>query len=203
MATDKLDFVLKQFGFRIEDPWTGSMLAYVRHIVAHNGDDSNVEALDRYLSGHAGSGEEPWEEGLFRLFITHIAARKKVAHELKSKLLFYGIDGFVAHDDIEPGREWQRVIESTLRSCHALVALLHTGIKGSNWCDQEIGMAHGRGVPIVPMSIDLHPTDSLGPFRRFKEPGWSRLTSPASSSSSSCARSGLAARLPRRSLTSW
>lgn len=51
----EIDFILDQFGFRIEDEWQASMRAYVRHVVAHNGDDSIVEALDRYLAGHAGA----------------------------------------------------------------------------------------------------------------------------------------------------
>lgn len=158
----EIDFVLDQFGFRVEDQWHGTVRDYVRHVLAHNGDDSMIEALDRYLSGHAGSGEEPWDEGLFKLFITHIALKKKGAHQLKSALLFYGVDGFVAHDDIEPGKDWQRVIEAALRSCEALAALLHNGIRDSNWCDQEVGMAHGRGVPIVPVAIDLAPYGFLG-----------------------------------------
>lgn len=29
--SSEIDFVLEQFGFQIEGPWTGSMRAYVRH----------------------------------------------------------------------------------------------------------------------------------------------------------------------------
>ena len=161
----EIDFVLDQFGFATENEWYGSKRAYIRHVLVDNGDDAKIEALDRYLTGHANPvGEEPWDEdnGPFRLFITHIAKKKLFAHELKGELVFFGVDAFVAHEDIEPGKEWQRVIESALRSCHALTALLHTGIKESNWCDQEVGMAHSRGVPVVPVRLELDPYGFLG-----------------------------------------
>ncbi len=155
---------MDQFGFATLDEWRGDKYDYVRYIVANRGDDAKIDALDRYLTGHASPDEEPWdeEEGRFRLVITHIASRKLVAHELKSALVFYGVDGFVDHDDIEPGKEWQRVIEAALRSCHALAALLHQGVKESNWCDQEVGIAHGLRVPVVPVRLELDPYGFLG-----------------------------------------
>jgi hypothetical protein len=96
------------------------------------------------------------------LFITHVAPRKLLAHQLKSALVFYGVDGFVAHEDVEPGKDWQLVIEAALHSCNALVALLHHGFKESNWCDQEVGIALARGVPVVPVKIDLDPYGFFG-----------------------------------------
>jgi hypothetical protein len=158
----EIDFILEQFGFRTEEQWSGTMREYARYVVAKGGDDGKIEALDRYLTGHSSPDEEPWEEGMFRLFITHVAKKKLAAHQLKSALLFYGIDAFVAHDDIEPGKDWQRVIEAALRSCQALAALLHNGVKSSNWCDQEVGIAHGLGVPVVPVRLELDPYGFLG-----------------------------------------
>ena len=81
-----------------------------------------------------------------------------------------GLDGFVAHKDIEPGSEWVRVITAALHSCDALVALLHDGFKASNWCDQEVGGSVGRAVPVVPIKVDLDPYGLLGMFQAVSWP---------------------------------
>jgi hypothetical protein len=157
----EIDLVLEQFGFGTEWRWEGNGNSYVLHCIKNN-TDAKLAALDQYLMGHARPDEEPWEDGRFRLFITHLAKYKGTAHSLKSNLRFYGIDAFVAHDDIRPGKEWQLVIESALHSCDALVGLLHDGFRESDWCDQEVGFALGRGVPVVPMHFDLYPYGFFG-----------------------------------------
>jgi len=157
----EIDLVLEQFGFPTWDQWEGTKLSYVHRSIKDAPSDM-LEALDRYLMGDTSPSEEPWESGRFRLFISHVAGHRKTAHELKSFAGFYGIDGFVAHDDIAPGKEWRLVIESALASCDALVALLHEGFKESDWCDQEVGFALGRGVPVVPIRFDLDPYGFFG-----------------------------------------
>jgi hypothetical protein len=157
----EIDFVLDQFGFETFDHWSGSYRDYVRRVL-RNAPSEMLSSLDNYLSGQVPPGEAPWAEGRFRLFISHIAKQKLSAHELKSAMAFYGVDAFVAHQDIKSGKEWQQVIEAALHSCHALVALLHEGFKESNWCEQEVGFALGRGVPVVPMKIELDPYGFLG-----------------------------------------
>ncbi len=127
-----------------------------------NGDNDNVAAMDQYLMGHTRPGYEPWEDEKFRLFLTHVANQKQAAHELKSYLRSCGVDAFVAHDDIQPGKEWQVVIESALHSCHALAGLLHQGFRESDWCDQEVGIALGRGIAVVPIQFDLLPYGFFG-----------------------------------------
>ena len=63
----------------------------------------------------------------FRLFISHVSAKKEVASELSQALKRFGIDGFVAHEDITPTVDWQVEIEKRLGLCDALAALLHEG----------------------------------------------------------------------------
>jgi len=69
---------------------------------------------------------------------------------------------FVAHEDINPGKEWQYEIEKALRSCHALAALLRKGFRESDWCAQEVGFVLGRGLPVVPIKFDLNPYGFFG-----------------------------------------
>lgn len=163
-ATDdwvEIDLVLEQFGFPTSNQWQGDMKAYIIEFVKDGSDDSLTE-IDRYLMGDSQPRDEPWEKDGFRLFLTHVAPQKQVAHTLKSHLRFYGVDAFVAHNDIQPGKEWQLVIESALHSCDALAGLLHKGFRKSDWCDQEIGIALGRGRVVVPIHFDLLPYGFFG-----------------------------------------
>src|SRR5208283_2782050 len=92
-----------------------------------------------------------WAPGHFRLFVTHVSAAKRGAHSIKAALAEYQIAAFVAHDDIEPTREWQAEIESALRTMDALTAIITPDFISSRWCDQEVGIAIGRGKLVVPL----------------------------------------------------
>lgn len=106
-----------------------------------------------------------WKPGTFRLFMSHVSAKKVPVAKVKAELATYGIDGFVAHEDIEPTKEWQVVIEHALRSCHAVAAFLTEGFQESRWCDQEVGFALGRGVLVVPVRIGVDPYGLMGRYQ--------------------------------------
>ena len=71
-----------------------------------------------------------WGDGAFRVFISHVAKDKEFAASLKVSLERRGIASFVAHEDIEPMREWELEIERALFSMDVLVALLTEGFRG-------------------------------------------------------------------------
>lgn len=106
-----------------------------------------------------------WKEGYFKLFLSHLSQDKVKVHELKERLKLYGIDAFVAHDDIEPSREWQNEIELALRSMDSLAALFTPDFSKSSWCDQEIGWALGRGIPVIPIRLGCDPYGFAGKFQ--------------------------------------
>lgn len=108
--------------------------------------------------------ERIWgRDSTFRLFLSHLAKHKAEVSKVKQCLTaFWGIASFVAHDDIEPTRAWQDEIESALRSMDAFAALLVDGFKTSNWCDQEVGFAVARGVPVVPVRLGQDPYGFIG-----------------------------------------
>ena len=106
-----------------------------------------------------------WEEGLLKLFISHLAAHKIQVHKLKTELKKYGVDAFVAHDDIEPTKKWQEEIELALRSMEALAALVTPGFIESKWCDQEVGWAMGRAIQIIPVRLGADPYGFAGGFQ--------------------------------------
>lgn len=103
-----------------------------------------------------------WPEGQFRLFASHVSAHKVAVSKLKDELELFGISAFVAHEAIQPSLEWQREIELALRSMHALLALITPDFHASNWTDQEIGWAFGRGVLVVPVRLGKDPYGFAG-----------------------------------------
>ena len=117
--------------------------------------------------------EEPtfWKPGYFKLFISHLASFKKNTTVLKNTLESYGISCFVAHEDIEPAKEWQQEIERGLFTMDALCALLMPKFKESNWTDQEIGVAIGRNVLVVPIRKGLDPYGFIGKYQGFQAEG--------------------------------
>jgi hypothetical protein len=103
-----------------------------------------------------------WPESHLRLFISHVSAHKVAVSKLKDELEIYGISGFVAHEAIQPSLHWQSEIELALRSMHALLALITPDFHPSDWTDQEIGWALGRGVLVVPVRLGADPYGFIG-----------------------------------------
>lgn len=167
-----IDLTLKQFDLPTTDQWNSSSESYVLGMVARAKDQTLLElaqhlgfTLDTVTSSHI----EPafWRNGMFRLFISHLAVHKKWASGLQRALLRYGISAFVAHSDIEPTTKWQDEIETALSTCDALVALLHDKFHESKWTDQEIGFAMGRGVPVCAVRLGETPYGFIGRFQAF------------------------------------
>jgi len=109
-----------------------------------------------------------WDSGCFRLFLSHVSAHRAAVSALKRELLYRGISAFVAHDDIEPSLEWQNEIALALRSMNALAALMTQDFHSSNWTDQELGWAFGRGVAVVPIRIDVDPYGFAGKLQAVR-----------------------------------
>jgi len=106
-----------------------------------------------------------WAEGRFRLFLSHLSADRVAVSTLKAALEKFGINAFVAHVDIEPSFEWRDKIELGLRSMHALAALITSEFHGSNWTDQEIGWALGRGILVLPVRLGMDPYGFAGKYQ--------------------------------------
>jgi len=103
----------------------------------------------------------------FRVFISHVSSHKSLAADISDAFLDDGIVGFVAHEDIEPTSEWQVVIERELHDCQALVSIFSPDFRQSRWTDQEIGIAIGRGVPVVAVRYGLDPYGFLAKYQAY------------------------------------
>lgn len=112
-----------------------------------------------------------WPAGYFRLFLSHVSTVKDKTYLLREALKAYSISGFVAHADIEPGKEWQSEIESALRTMDALVAIITPDFVDSRWCDQEVGIAIGRDKLVVPVRAGADPHGFMGKFQGLQAKG--------------------------------
>lgn len=117
-----------------------------------------------------------WTSSPIRVFISHSTAQVDDATKFRTALRRLGCDAFVAHKDIDPGTQWIGEIQDALASCDALVALVSKEFKTSDWCEQEVGWALGRDVPVVPVRIDITPYGLLGTIQACK---WPKTPTPA------------------------
>lgn len=106
-----------------------------------------------------------WKSACVRAFLSHKAKHKLKAVELKDELERYGISCFVAHNDIEPTKEWIQEIENALFSMDVLIALMSEDFHDSYWTDQEIGVAVGRHISIIPVKIGKDPYGFIGKYQ--------------------------------------
>jgi len=109
--------------------------------------------------------ERIWGSDSFRVFLSHRSNVKVETANLKTQLQLFGISGFVAHEDIHPTKAWQDEIENALGSMDCLVALMTQDFHESEWTDQEVGFAFGRGVPIIAVRLGRNPYGFIGKFQ--------------------------------------
>jgi nucleoside 2-deoxyribosyltransferase len=169
-----IDMTLGEFKLPINDSWSGGTDSYIMQMVKGQ-DDAKLLGVAKHLgySIETPSYLEPtfWEEGKLKVFLSHLSKQKSWTTELQEALLPYGVSAFVAHKDIKPTLEWQVQIETALATCDTLVALLHVGFHESNWTDQEIGFAMGRGVPVFSIRFGQDPYGFIGKTQAFQGHG--------------------------------
>jgi hypothetical protein len=120
-----------------------------------------------------GTGITPdfWEDGYLRAFVSHLAESRGKVSRLKAALLSLGITAFIAHEDIQPSREWQREIEAALETMDFLIAFIEPNFANSEWTDQEIGYALGRRVEIIPVRVGRDPHGFIGKIQGVQGKG--------------------------------
>lgn len=140
-------------------------------------DDEIIVAMANEIGGEIISNDtfnqtvvnaDCWRSGYFRVFISHLTENKESATHLKNHLAKYGIDCFVAHEDIEPSKLWQTEIEKALASMDLLCAILTPSFYQSKWCDQEVGIALGRAIPTLSIKKGVDPHGFIGKYQAIK-----------------------------------
>jgi hypothetical protein len=110
----------------------------------------------------------PWEPGRFRLFLSHAHQDRQFVGAVAQGLSSKGIQGFVAHEDIDVQAEWAQVIEYALDTADALVAFVSGDSLVSPWCNQEIGWGLGRHLLVVSVAIGRAPVGFTSRFQALK-----------------------------------
>jgi hypothetical protein len=175
---DEVDLILEQFEFRTSENWPGDQHSYVVERVK-NASDTKLLTLHAYLfpeEAPAPEGPEArddaaggiWKPGFFRLFISHSSKQMAEVGELRRALRAHAIDGFVAHQNIEPTAEWQDAIETALRTCEAFLTYLTPDFHPSDWTDQEVGVALARAVLIIPVRRGATPYGFMGKYQALQ-----------------------------------
>lgn len=148
-----------------DDEYVDCVVALIDDLIKDNPD--NLTWLERYagIVGEDGPASNDAESEVPRpcsLFISHKAEEKVAAANLKLALASLGIEAFVAHEDIKVTNEWGGEIECNLAQCDAFVYLPSSASNASDWCQQEVGWALGRGIPILALCFDKAPAAFLG-----------------------------------------
>jgi len=103
--------------------------------------------------------------GKLRAFLSYSTKDRKLAGNIKQQLEYWGIDVFLAHEDIAPSRQWQDEIIDNLKECQVFMPLLTKHFRKSEWTDQESGMAMAHSRVIVPLSVEM---DLHGFIKRYQ-----------------------------------
>jgi hypothetical protein len=129
------------------------------------------ERYHRIFAASVTASADFWDEGFLRLFVSHLSSNKERMSAMKAELSHWGISAFIAHQDIEPSKEWMSEIEVGLETMEALAAVVEPGFKESDWCSQEVGYALGRKVDIIPLRAGLDPFGFFGKFQGIQIKG--------------------------------
>ncbi len=179
MSYTDIDQYLRAVGVDVTKPTSGvnSKWVYTKELLADVSDAVVLQIATELDLDHAfpSSTSTPsatfWAPHHFRLFLSHLSAFKKTTGALQRALGRFGISAFVAHVDIEPTKPWQDEIEAGLLSMDALAAILMPGFKESHWTDQEVGVAVGRGILVIPIIRGLNPYGFIAKYQGLQGTG--------------------------------
>jgi hypothetical protein len=125
-----------------------------------NEDDKGENELDKYESLQINSFP--------KVFLSYSSIDKVIAGDIKRNLENYGLEVFLAHEDIEPSIEWEKEIFFRLKNCDIFIPIVSANFRNSKFTDQETGIAIGDGKLIVPVSIDMTPYGFISKLQALK-----------------------------------
>jgi hypothetical protein len=100
-----------------------------------------------------------------KVFLSYSHKDKQLAGALKRALeesgKDFGLDAFLAHEDIKVSKEWMKRIIEELDSCPFYVAVLSRAFDSSQWTNQEAGYALAKGAVVLPLKTHKDPKGLL------------------------------------------
>ena len=176
-----IDTYLPGFGVDVSKPTSSvnSKWVYVKDLLSDEDNETILKIANDLGIEHGyhsdldvDPSDSPfWEPNHFRLFLSHLSSFKEKTEHLRRSLLSFGISSFVAHESIEPTRKWQDEIEKALHSMNALAAILTKGFNESCWTDQEIGVALGRRLLVIPIKKEIEPYGFISKYQAVDADG--------------------------------
>lgn len=94
------------------------------------------------------------ENKKLKAFISYSSKDKLIGAKVKDILSDFGIEGFLAHNDINVSEEWKQRIREELSKSDIFISLLSKDFKNSDWAPQETGIAYFRDILIIPLRLD-------------------------------------------------
>lgn len=89
-----------------------------------------------------------------KAFISYSSKDKDAGAKIKRILDDFGMEGFLAHEDINVSEEWKQRIREELNKSDVFIPLLSKNFKESDWAPQELGIAYYRDILIIPLQLD-------------------------------------------------
>ena len=130
---------------------TEAYLAYMAVLIEEL--KSNPEGIVNNIESIEVTEEGPAQKEKIKIFISYNTLDKEVAGNISKKLEKWGLDVFLAHDDIEVSEEWREVILENLFDCDVIIPIITENFRNSDWTSQEIGVVLGRKTKCLIMPI--------------------------------------------------
>lgn len=151
ITENEFDFNLSYLigkGFVVPEDFTDGFITYTYYVISAEGIDQvdqSTDLVEKIL--------RPLKNRL-KVFISYSMNDKDVATKIKEMLAEFGIESFMAHDDIFVSQEWKERILKELNEADVFIPILSHHFRLSDWCSQESGIACFRNILIIPLSLD-------------------------------------------------
>ncbi|MFQ5772764.1 MAG: toll/interleukin-1 receptor domain-containing protein [bacterium] len=103
-----------------------------------------------------------------KVFLSYSNLDKNEAGQIKHALEDYGLEVFLAHEDIQPSAQWVDRILAELEACAVFLPILTKNFDKSNWTDQEVGIALALKKLMIPLKITVDPYGFIGRFQALR-----------------------------------
>lgn len=103
-----------------------------------------------------------------KVFLSYSSSDKKLAGKVKEALEDYGLEVFLAHEDINPSDEWVETIIAELETCDVFLPILTENFGESDYTDQETGIAIARKKLIIPVKVTTNPHGFVSRYQAAK-----------------------------------
>ncbi|MGH3826357.1 MAG: TIR domain-containing protein, partial [Pseudonocardiaceae bacterium] len=98
------------------------------------------------------------------VFISYATPDRVIADEVSRWLVEAGHKPFLDHDlheGISPGEDWEQRLYRELRKADAVIGIVTSSFRVSNWCSAELGFAIAKGCRLIPLRAE---TDAVHPL---------------------------------------